>query len=63
MLCVPDLMSMPPGEKLDLDMVKGGADGDDRPLRATGRPGGHPRPAARRDAPGDQGLADEHRRL
>ena len=23
MLCVPDLMSVPPGEKLDLDMVKG----------------------------------------
>jgi len=54
---LPDLMSTPPGEKLNMDMVQGCADGHDRPLRAPGRPRGHHRPAAHATPARDQELA------
>ena len=41
----------------------GGAVGDDRPLRADGRPGGHPRCAARPQCPAGQGVAGRQGRL
>ena len=46
MVCVPDLMTAYQQGLLDLEGVQGRAAGDDRPLRADGRPDGDPRPAA-----------------
>ena len=63
MVAVPDLMSAyqqgahRPGER------EGRAAGDDRPLRADGRPGRHPRPAAGPERPADQGVAGRQGRL
>ena len=43
---VPDLMAAYQQGAIDLEGVQGGPARDDRPLRADGRPGRHPRPAA-----------------
>ncbi len=47
MLCVPDLMSAYQQGAIDLESVQAVQLGDDRALRADGRPDGDPRPAAR----------------
>ncbi len=63
MLCVPDLMSAyQHGRHRPRDRA-GGAAGDDRALRADGRPDGHPRPAARAERPAGEGVAGRQGRL
>ena len=57
MLCVPDLMSAYQQGAIDLDTVQAVQTGDDRALRADGRPDRDPRPAARLQRPADQGVA------
>ena len=63
MVCVPDLMAAYQQGAIDLETVQGRAAGDDRPLRADGRPRRDPRPAARPERPADQGVAGRQGRL
>ena len=61
--CVPDLMSAYQQGVIDLESVKAVQLGDDRALRADGRPDGHPRPATRPERPAGQGVARRQGRL
>ena len=63
MVCVPDLMSAYQQGAIDLETVQAVQLGDDRALRADGRPDRHPRPAARTERPADQGMAGRQGRL
>ena len=63
MLAVPDLMAVYEQGMIDLEGVQAVQLGDDRPLRADGRPRRHPRRAARAQRPAGQGVAGRQGRL
>ena len=64
MVAVPDLMTAyQQGVDRPRDACKAVQLGDDRPLRADGRPGRDPRPAAGPERPADQGVAGRQGRL
>ena len=63
MVCVPDLMARLPAGRHRPGDRQGGAAGDDRPLRADGRPHRDPRPAAGPQRAADQGVAGRQGRL
>ena len=63
MLAVPDLMACTRQGVIDIEGLQAVQLGDDRPLRADGRPGRHPRRAARPQRPAGQGVAGRQGRL